>query len=103
MGKLSTAVDNHCVKSVRSRSFSSLYFPAFGLYTERLRISPYSVQMRENADQKNSEYGQFMRLLIRRNIRKIFDDSDSMKFDLFHKCFCQYFSLTHFSLVLHFI
>ena len=26
-----------------------------------LRISPYSVQMRENTDQKNSEYGHFSR------------------------------------------
>ena len=26
-----------------------------------LRISPYSVQMRENKDQKNSEYGHFSR------------------------------------------
>ena len=33
----------HCVKSVRIRSFSG----------------PYSVQMRENTDLKNSEYGQF--------------------------------------------
>ena len=35
----------HCVKSVRIRSFSG----------------PYSVRMRENADQKNSEYGHFSR------------------------------------------
>ena len=26
-----------------------------------LRISPYSVRMRENADQNNSEYGHFLR------------------------------------------
>ena len=61
----------HCVRSVRIRSFSGPYFPTFGLKTERysvfsriqtengeiLRISPYSVRMRENTDQKNSEYG----------------------------------------------
>ena len=35
----------HCVKSVRIRSFSGPYFPAFGL----------------NTDQKNFEYGQFSR------------------------------------------
>ena len=35
---------NHCVKSVRI-----------------LRISPYSVQMRENAGQNNFEYGHFLR------------------------------------------
>ena len=28
---------------------------------ERYRVSPYSVRMRENADQNNSEYGQFSR------------------------------------------
>ena len=47
---------NHCVKSVRIRSFSGPYFPAF-----RLSISPYSVRMRENTDQKNSEYGLLLR------------------------------------------
>ena len=36
---------SHCVKSFRVRSFSGLYFPAFGL----------------NTDQKNSEYGHFLR------------------------------------------
>ena len=34
----------HCVKSVRIRSYSSPYFPAFGL----------------NTDQNNSEYGHFL-------------------------------------------
>ena len=56
----------HCVKSVRIRSYSGPYFPTFGLNTERygvsLRsISPYSVQMLENADQNNSEYKHFSR------------------------------------------
>ena len=37
--------NTHCVKSVCIRSFSG----------------PYSVQMRENMDQKNSEYGHFPR------------------------------------------
>ena len=51
----------HCVKIVRIRNFSCPHFPAFWLNTEReiLRISPYSVGMQENADQKNSEYGYF--------------------------------------------
>ena len=44
----------HCVKIVRIQSFSGPYFPAFGL-----RVSPYSVRMRENTDLKNSEYGHF--------------------------------------------
>ena len=30
-------------------------------YTKILRISPYSVRMRENTDKKNSEYGHFLR------------------------------------------
>ena len=37
----------HCVKSVRIRSFSGTYFPAFGLNKE---TSPYSVRMRENTE-----------------------------------------------------
>ena len=37
----------HRVKSVRIRSFSGPYFPAFGI--------------RENTDQKNPEYGHFSR------------------------------------------
>ena len=52
----------HCGKSARIRRFSSPYFPAFGLNTERYSIfrdTPYSVRMRENTDQKNSEYGHF--------------------------------------------
>ena len=36
--------------------FSGLYFPAFGLNTER-----YGVWMRENMDQNNSEYWHFSR------------------------------------------
>ena len=57
------------MKSVRIRSYSGPHFPAFGLNTERygvsLRIqSPYSVQMREYADQNNSEYGHFLRSVL---------------------------------------
>ena len=44
--------DAHCVKSVRIRNYSGPHFPAFGLY---------SVCMRENADQNNSEYKHFLR------------------------------------------
>ena len=39
------ATQIHCVKSVRIRSYSG----------------PYSVKMRENTDQNNSEYGHFSR------------------------------------------
>ena len=38
------------VKSVRIRSYSGSYFPAFGLN---------SVRILENTDQNNSEYGHF--------------------------------------------
>ena len=54
----------HRVESVRIRSYSGSYFPTFGLNTERYRvqsISPCSVQMRENTEQINSEYGHFLR------------------------------------------
>ena len=49
------------MKSFRSRSFYGPCFPAFALYGELLRISPYSVQMRETTDQQNYEYGNFLR------------------------------------------
>ena len=39
--------NHHCVKSVRIRN-----------------ISPYSVQMRENADQNNPKYGHFSRSVL---------------------------------------
>ena len=45
----------HCVKNVCIRSFTGPYFPIFGLNTE-----PYSVQIRENTDEKNSEDGHFL-------------------------------------------
>ena len=41
------------MKSVRIQSYYGPHFPAFGLDTEY--ICPYSVRMRENADQNNSE------------------------------------------------
>ena len=49
----------HCVKSVRIRSYSSPYFPSFGLNTER-SVSPHSVRMQRNTDQNNSEYGHYL-------------------------------------------
>ena len=50
---------DHCIKSVHIRSYSGPHFPAFGLKV--LSIFPYSVQMWENTDQNNSEYGHFLR------------------------------------------
>ena len=52
------AFARHCVKNFRIRSFSGPYFLTFGLNTERYLVS---VRMRENLDQKNSEYGHFSR------------------------------------------
>ena len=39
--------------------FWSAFFHIWTEYGEILRISPYSVRMRENTDQNNSEYGHF--------------------------------------------
>ena len=41
--------------------FWSVFSRIWTEYREILRISPYSVRMRENADQKNSESGHFSR------------------------------------------
>ena len=45
--------------------YSELFWPAFSRiwteFGEILRIFPYSVQMQENVDQNNSEYGLFSR------------------------------------------
>ena len=51
----------HCVKSVRIRSYSGPYFPAFELNTNIQSKYEYSVRMWENTDQNNSEYGHFLR------------------------------------------
>ena len=58
----------YCVKNVRIQSYSGPHFPVFGLNTEILRISPYSVRKRENTDQNNSEYGHFLRSVPCRGI-----------------------------------
>ena len=103
----------HCVKSVRIQSYSSPYFPVFGLNTERylvslriqsecgkiLRISPYSVRMWENTDQNNSKYGQFLRsaakwLTIVRNASferyKRFQKSNCSRFFLWYPFFVHF-------------
>ena len=72
----------HSVKSVRIPSFSGPYFPAFGLTREKYSdfkkfegiwsvsadhipsnflkaVYTYSVSMRQNSDQRNSENGHF--------------------------------------------
>ena len=57
----------HYVKSVHIRSFSGPFLPAFGLNTERYPASINSLRMWENTDQKNSEYGHFLRNVDYRN------------------------------------
>ena len=52
----------HCVKSVSTRSFCGPCFSRIWTeYRHFLCQSPYSVQMRENTGQKNSEYGHILR------------------------------------------
>ena len=63
----------YCVKSVRIRSFSGPYFPAFGLNTERysvLCISPYSVRMRENTEQITPNTDTFHAVIISTTTKK---------------------------------
>ena len=43
--------------------FWSLFYLIQIEYEEIFRISPYSVRMKENADQNNSDYGHFMQWL----------------------------------------
>ena len=47
------------------RPYSEFFWSVFSRirteYGEILRIFPYSVQMWENTDEKNSEYGHFLR------------------------------------------
>ena len=49
----------HCVESVHIRSFSSPYFSR-----DLQSNSPYSVRIWKNANQKNSQYGHFLRSVI---------------------------------------
>ena len=51
----------HCVKSPYLELFWSAFSSIRTEYGEIRSISPNSVQMRENADQNNSEYGHFSR------------------------------------------
>ena len=59
---ISKPVQRHCVKSVCIRSYACPHFLNSDLIREdMLRISPYSVRMRENAGQNNSENAHFLR------------------------------------------
>ena len=71
--------DPPCVKNIRIGSYSGPHFPAFGLNIW-LRISPYSVWMRENTDQNNSEYGHFSRS-AKPNISKYTEASQLSRYE----------------------
>ena len=58
---LKTSKAKHCVKSVRIRSYSGSYSPAFGLNTERYETSHRIQSMQENTDQSKSEHEHFSR------------------------------------------
>ena len=49
------------MKSVRIRSFLTVFSCIWTEYGKTRAISPYSVKMKENTEQKNSEYGHFSR------------------------------------------
>ena len=54
-------ISQHCVKRVQTRSFFwSVFSRIWTEYGEIRSISPYSVQMRENRDQKNFLFGHFL-------------------------------------------
>ena len=50
-----------CKKCPYSELFWSVFYRIWTEYGEILRISPYSVRMRENTKQNSSEYGHFLR------------------------------------------
>ena len=66
-----------CMRIVPIWSFSGPYFPTFARNTEGeiLRISPHSVQMGGNTNQKNSEYKQFSRSALRVKNKLLFSAS----------------------------
>ena len=62
-----------CIVTLRKKYlYSEFFWPIFSRirtkYGEIRSISPYSVQMRENTDQKNSEYGHFPRIVKKANL-----------------------------------
>ena len=52
---------NHCVKSTCIRNYSGPSFPHLDWKRRDIPYSSYSVWMRENVDQNNSEYQHFLR------------------------------------------
>ena len=66
------------IKQVRIWTFSGPYFLAVGLQNKYL----YSVRMRENKDQKNSEYGHFSRSV---NFIDAFDSQNNVSWQYLRK------------------
>ena len=63
----------HCVKCVQIRSFSGLYFPAFGLNTERYEISfRIHSECGKIRTRKNSVFGHFSRSAVYHLIYSIY-------------------------------
>ena len=59
-----------CEKCPYSELFWSVFSHIWTEYGEIHHISPFSVRMRENTNQKNSEYGHFSRIVILGTMRK---------------------------------
>ena len=68
-------LDNYCAKIVRVRSYSGMYFSAFGLNTD----SPYLVRMRENAIKNNFEYGHFLRIELLTTIINVLLQNEELR------------------------
>ena len=82
-----------------SEWFWSVFFRIRTEYGEILRISPCSVQMRENTDHNNSEYGHFLRSdyewyilkkkeiysfhFIPRNVKSVYHGSETIWYIIF--------------------
>ena len=66
---LKIVFNRHYVKSARNRSSFWSVFSRIRTECGEIRsISPYSVRMRDNTDQKNSEYGHFSRSASRHSL-----------------------------------
>ena len=75
----------HCVKKcLYSELFWPVFFRIWTEYGDILRISPYSVQMRENTDHNNSKYGHF----LRSGLRLLFQQASFLFFLMTHNCAC---------------
>ena len=76
--------------------YSELFWAEFSRirteYGEILRISPHSVQMRENVDQNNSKYGHFS-CSANRNLSQTIADDFRLSYWYCYASICQSFCL----------